>query len=623
MMSGCTIDPFTVEVIKRAIISAAEQMFAMLGRTAKSSVIYEVLDYGCAITDAKGRMVAQANGVPPFIGVLTDAVQDVLHKFGLDGLSEGDVIILNDPYMGGATHPNDAVLVMPVFYGGQPIMFAANKAHWNDVGGKDPGSWSPSATEVYQEGILLPAVKLYEGGKESAAIVDILARNSRIPEMTLGDMRAQAASLHVAARRIVQVCDKYGVHDVLEAIEVYLEQGRREALAQLKALPKGEFAAEEYIDDDGLGGEPVLIKVKVTITDEEFVIDYTGSGKTCNGPINTPLSALMSTAKLAYKAIVSPHGIANDGLFSPLRVIVPEDTVFNPKPPAPVSTYWESASYAGDIVWKALADVIPERVPAGHFLSVCGTIVSGIDDATGEWFFSVEPNAGGWGAGRGKDGESGLVCSGDGETYVLSVEVAETRYPLIVDQYALNIANGGHGQWRGGFGLVKDYRITNARAYITASFGRNRFPPWGLAGGMCGTPNEVELRLANGSVERRGRFSNRELMRGDVVRFITGTGGGYGDPRRRDPEAVLADVLDGYLSAETARDVYGVAITGDPPRVDRAGTQQLRGSSDDPESRQVGHDHVSDGCEFLLPPKPRKHTDRELAARGAPGEEVA
>ena len=570
------IDPFTVEVIKRALISAAEQMFVAFGRTSKSSVIYEVLDYGCAITDAQARMIAQANGIPPFIGVLTDAVTEVINKFGLDGLNEGDVIILNDPYMGGATHQNDVVLVMPVYYQNRPIMFAAIKGHWNDIGGKDPGSWSPNATEIYQEGLQFPVVKLLEKGREVQGIVDILTRNIRIPEMILGDMRAQAASLQVAANRITQICDKYGLDTVLESIEIYLEQGRQEALEELKSLPKGEFVAEEYIDDDGLGGDPVLVKVKVTITDCEFIVDYTGTGKTCRGPINAPLSVLISTAKFAYKAVVSPHGDPNAGLFSPLKVIVPEDTVFNPKRPAPISTYWESASYAGDIVWKALADVIPKRITAGHFLSVCGTTVSGIDDRTGEWFFSVEPNAGGWGAGKGKDGESGLVCSGDGETYVLSIEVAETRYPFIVDQFALNIADGGHGQWRGGYGLVKDYRITNSKAFVTASFGRNKFPPWGLADGMSGTPNLVEVRTADGNVEQRGRFSTEELERGDVVRFITGMGGGYGDPRKRSPQAVLGDVLDGYITRETAEKVYGVAIVGDPPTLDEAETRRLR-----------------------------------------------
>lgn len=576
MRRKSAIDPFTVEVIKRALISAAEQMFVAFGRTSKSSVIYEVLDYGCAVTDARARMIAQANGIPPFIGVLGDAVKEVLDKFGLDELDEGDVIILNDPYMGGATHQNDVVLLMPVFYEGHPVMFAASKGHWNDIGGKDPGSWSPNATEIYQEGLQFPAVKLFEGGKEVQGIVDILTRNIRIPEMILGDMRAQAASLQVAGNRITQICDKYGLDTVLESIEIYLEQGRQEALEELKSLPKGEFIAEEYIDDDGLGGDPVLVKVKVTITDDEFVVDYTGTGKTCRGPINAPLSALISTAKFAYKAVVSPHGSSNEGLFAPLKVIVPEDTVFNPKRPAPVSTYWESDSYAGDVVWKALADAIPERITAGHFLSVCGTTVSGIDDESGEWFFSVEPNAGGWGAGKGKDGENGLVCSGDGETYVLSVEVAETRYPFIVDQFCLSTANGGHGKWRGGYGLVKDYRITNSKTFVTASFGRNKFPPWGLAKGMPGTPNSVEVRTAAGNVEQRGRFSKEELATGDVVRFITGMGGGYGDPMKRDPQAVLDDVLDGYVTPQIARKVYGVAVVGDPVRIDEVKTNQLR-----------------------------------------------
>ena len=570
------IDPFTVEVIKRALISAAEQMFVALGRTAKSSVIYEVLDYGCAILDAQARMIAQANGIPAFIGVLGDAVRDVLDKYGLDGLSDGDILMTNDPYMGGATHQNDAVLVMPVFYAGEPVVFAAGKAHWNDVGGKDPGSWSPSATDIYQEGIQFPVVKIFNEGVENRDIVDILARNGRIPEMTLGDMRAQAASLRVAARRVQEICDKYSLETVQEAIETYLEQGRQEALAELRRLPKGEFTAQEFIDDDGLDGDPVLVKVKVTISDEAFVIDYTGTGRTCRGPINSPLSVLLSTAKFAYQAVVSPHAASNHGFFSPLRVVVPDDCVFNPVRPAPVSTYWESASYAGDIVWKALAEAIPDRIPAGHFLSVCGTTVCGIDDETGEWFFSVEPNAGGWGAGRGKDGEHGLVCTSDGETYILSVEVAETRYPFVVDQFSLNTADGGHGRWVGGRGLIKDYRITNSSAQVTASFGRSRFPPWALAGGTEGVPNIAEIRRADGSIERRGRFSSEPLVHGDVVRFITGSGGGYGDPRRRAPETVLSDVLDGYISEQAAREVYGVALSGDPLRVDASETTRLR-----------------------------------------------
>lgn len=577
MMAVTKVDPFTVEVIKRALISAAEQMFVALGRTSKSSVIYEVLDYGCAITDERGRMIAQANGVPGFIGVLTDAVTDTIKKFGKEGLYEGDIIIINDPYMGGATHQNDVVLVMPVFYRGELIMFTTSKAHWNEVGGKDPGSWSADATEIYQEGIQFPPVKLYERGREVRDIVEILERNVRTPEMTLGDMRAQAASMKVAARRVQEVCDKYGLETVLQAVEAFMEQGRQEALAELRALPKGEFTAEEYIDDDGLGGDPVLVKVKVTITDEEFIIDFTGSSKTCPGPINSPRSATYSACKTAYKAVVGPHAHPNDGFFSPLKVIIPEDTIFNPKRPAPVSTYWESMSYATDLVWKALAAAVPHRITAGHFLSVCATNVSGISDETGEQFIFAEPNAGGWGAGEGKDGENGLVCSGDGDTYVLSIEVAETRYPIIVDQFALNTSGTGHGKYRGGFGLIKDYRAANSKILVTGSFGRSKFPAWGINGGMDGTPNYMVIIPKGGRPKRFSRISVRPLKRDDVVRFITGSGGGYGNPKERDPELVLNDVLDGYITLKEAREIYGVAIDPKKMVIKEAETRRLRG----------------------------------------------
>ncbi len=582
-------DPFTVEVIKRALVSAAEQMFAALGRTAKSTVIYEVLDYGCAIIDAKGRMVAQANGIPAFIGVLTDSVRDVLQKFGPDDIRPGDVFMCNDPYMGGATHQNDVVLILPVYAGSTLVLFAASKAHWNDVGGKDPGSWSPTATDIFQEGIQFPAVRLAREGAEVRDIVDILSRNVRAPELTLGDMRAQVASLHVAARRVAELCGKFGLDAVVEAIEVSLEQGHRLALAELQMLPHGVYEAEELIDDDGLGGDPVPVRVRVTISEREFVVDFTGTGGTCAGPINCPLSVLLSTVKFAYQSVLAPHAAPNEGFFAPLRVIVPEDSVFNPRRPAPVSTYWEADAYAGDVIWRALAGALPSRIPAGHFLSVCGTTVSGRHDGTGEWFFSVEPNAGGWGAAAGKDGESGLVCTADGETYVLSVEVAEARYPILVEQFALHPAGAGHGQWRGGLGIAKDYRILNSSAQITASFGRSRFPPWGFAGGGDGSPNRVEVTYPDGRTETRGRFSNEHAPRGTLVRFITGTGGGYGDPKEREPAKVLDDVADGYITRDEAEKVYDVAFTADGCEIDRERTGQLRGSEEGPEEQARGH----------------------------------
>lgn len=582
-MSAGSVDLFTVEVIKRALVSAAEQMFVALGRTAKSSVIYEVLDYGCAVVDRAGRMVAQANGIPPFIGVLTDAVRDVLAKFR-GRIRPGDVFMTNDPYMGGATHQNDVVLVAPVFFDGELVMFAASKAHWNDVGGKDPGSWSPSATDIYQEGIQFPVVRLVSASEEVEDIVEMVSRNVRAPELTLGDMRAQAASLHVAARRVAELCGKFGVEAVLEAIEISIDQGRHLALAELRSLPHGVYEAEEFIDDDGLGGDPVPVHVRVTLSDDEFIVDFTGTGKTCAGPINCPLSVLISTVKFAYQSVLSPHAAPNEGFFAPLRIVVPEDTVFNPKRPAPISTYWESDAYSGDVIWRALAAALPDRIPAGHFLSVCGTTVSGISDDTGEWFFSVEPNAGGWGAAAGKDGESALVCTNDGETYILSAEVAETRYPLLVEQFALHAANAGDGARRGGLGIVKDYRIRNSRASVTASFGRHLYPPWGFAGGHDGSPNGVEVYYPDGRIDRRGRLSGEIMPAGTLVRFITGTGGGYGEPMTRSPEDVRVDVENGYVSREAADSVYGVVLRGDPVAVDVRATERRRGKGNPPAS---------------------------------------
>lgn len=570
------IDPFTVEVIKQALISAAEEMFISLGRTSKSPVIYDVLDYGCAITDGTGRMIAQANGIPPFIGVLTYAVRDTIDKFGLDGFDNGDVVIINDPYMGGATHQNDVVLVMPIFHHGEIVMFAVTKAHWNEVGGKDPGSWTPSATEIYQEGIQFPAVKIVKNGEEDEEIIEILRRNVRTPEMTLADMRAQVASMKVADRRINKVLEKYGYGTVEGAIEASLEQGKKEALRELSELPKGEFTAEDFIDDDGITDEPIPVKVRVKITDDKFLVDFTGSGGTTQGPINSPLSSTWGSCKTAFKAVVSPHAHPNEGFFAPLEVIAPDDTVFNPKRPAPISTYWEAASYVGDLVWKALAEAVPDRITAGHFLSVCATNTIGVDEETGKQFIFAEPNAGGWGAGKGKDGESGLVCSGDGDTYVLSIEVAETRYSIIVDQFALNITDAGHGKYRGGFGIIKDYKAVNDEIKVTASFGRSKFAPWGIDGGGKGSPNYVEMHHNDGEVLKRGRFSTHPLSEGEFARFYTGTGGGYGDPMKRDPEKVLSDVLDDYISLDIAREVYGVVIDPETMTINKEKTQQLR-----------------------------------------------
>ena len=388
---------FDLEIIESALIAAAKESFIVFGRTSKSPVIYEVLDYACGITDKDGNLVAQANGVTGFLGTLDMATMECIKKFGPDGFDPGDIVIINVPYTSG-THLNDVTLVMPAFANnGTLVAFAAIKGHWSEVGGMHFGSWTSDSTELFQEGLIFPPIKLFEKGKAVDGIVDIIRSNVRTPSMTLGDMEAQAAGLRVAVRRIEELCGKYGTVAVLDSMEMIIERGERLSRLRLKSLPHGVFKAEDTIDDDGITGTPVHVQVMVTISDDEFVVDLTGSGKQARGSINSPWCATVSSARTVFKAVTDPHAPANEGAFAPLRVIAPLGSIFNPIPPAPTSTYWETKAFVVDLVWHALASAIPERLSAGHFLSVCGTIVGGIDDKNNEPFGIVEPQAGGWG----------------------------------------------------------------------------------------------------------------------------------------------------------------------------------------------------------------------------------
>lgn len=554
------LDPFTVEIIKEGLNAIGDEMFVSLQRTSKSPIIYEVLDYCCGITDERGQLLAQGNGVAGFLGTMTFAVQYTLEKFGRDGLEEGDIIVTNDPYTGGGTHLSDVSLVMPIFFEGELIGFSANKAHWTEVGGKDPGSWTTDSVDVFQEGLQFPCVKLFERGKPIQSLFDVIAANVRTPDMTLGDIWAQVASCRLGAQRFQELCRKHGLANVREAIRILLDYGEAMVLRELAKLPPGVYESEDWIDDDGLSPEPHRCQVKVTVTGKEFICDFTGSAPQTRGPINCTWTGLVSAVRLVFKALTDPHIPANEGCFRPMKVICPMGTVLTAERPAPVSTYWETMIFAADLVWKALAPHVPHRLSAGHFLSVCADITYTIHPDTGQPAILVEPNAGGWGAGFDQDGESGLVCVGDGETYILPLEVTEAIYGIQVDQFAFNTAEGGEGKYRGGRGLIRDYRILSDQGgFVTATFGRHKYTPWGVAGGRNGSPNAVRILFADGrepvTVGKTARFP---LKKGDVVRLITGSGGGWGDPRERDRDLVLADLRAELITEDIARRVYGL-----------------------------------------------------------------
>jgi N-methylhydantoinase B/acetone carboxylase, alpha subunit len=563
---------FTLEVISNALINAAEEMFYAFGRTAKSPVIYEVLDYAVGLTDSQGKLIAQAPGVPGFSGVLDFVALEVLQKFR--DLQPGDLVISNVPY-GSGTHLNDVALTAPVFVKDRLLGLVVNKGHWSEVGGMHFGSWTSDATEIFQEGLQLPAVLLYKEGKINKDLMEVIRYNSRLPDAILGDMEAQVASMGVAARRLTSLVEKYGEETVREAMEKILRDGETRSLRAINSLPKGEFKAEDYIDDDGVSEEPVKVVVKVNITDSSFTADFTGSSKQVKGPINSPFPATVSAVREVFMAAVDPHAEPNAGFFSPLNVIAPLGSIFNPVRPAPTSTYWESMSYATDLVWKALAPQLKGRLPAGHFLSILATILGGVDDRTGEPYAIVEPQPGGWGASSFQDGESALVASGDGETYMASAEVYERRMPIMVESCELNIEDGsGAGEFRGGFGVIRKYKVLSREAYFTVSIGRSKFPTWGVENGEGGTPNYCVVER-DGKTERVRKVAAMRLNRGDSVTLRSGGGGGWGDPRTRDPLKVLQDVLNGYISKAIAKEKYGVVIEGDS--VNWTETAKLRG----------------------------------------------
>lgn len=569
-------DAFTLMIVHNALVSAAEEMFTVTAKTAKSPIIYDVLDFSAAITDHQGDVVAQSTGIPLFIGIFDYTVKGVLQRFGVKGFAAGDVVILNDPYMSG-THLNDVGVVMPIFVDNELIAFATNKGHWNDIGGSHFGSWGPESVEIYQEGLQIPPSKLYRAGEVNQELIDLIGQNSRIPDYVLGDLQAQVASLRVASRRINSLAAKYGLEAVRSAMTKILRDGETIARRKMKDLPKGSFEARDFMDEAGVSEEPLPIGVKVDIDESKFRVDFTGAPKQVPVSLNTTYPATVAAVRIVYVAMVDPHVRYNQGVVAPLDVIVPPGTIFNAQRPAPVSVYWETMTYAADLVWKALAPHAPDKLTAGHFLSVVAEIIAGVDHRTQEGFALVEPNPGGWGAGPDKDGESALVSFADGETYAASTEVIEIRYPIRVERYEFNIADGaGAGRNRGGFGIVKDYRILTDQAEFTTDVNRARFPPWGVARGGPGTLNYMMVFKDGEAPLRVRKIASLKLRAGDLVSIRTGGGGGWGDPFDRPPELVEHDIRNGYLTREQAREIYGVALEPSTLNVDLKATSDLR-----------------------------------------------
>lgn len=559
-MAEVKLNPVTLDIVKDSLIAVSNEVFYAFARTSMSPIIYETLDYASGIADVNGRLLTQGNGACGFIGLIAPMIQEIIHKYGKENMHPGDVYLINDPYLGGGTHLSDIGMVMPVFYKEELIAFIGNKAHWSDVGGMAAGSFTTDSQDVFQEGLRFSGVKLLDRGEICKPLLEMIKSNVRFPETSEGDMWGQIASLRTGYKRIGELCEKYSVEVVKESMKRLLDQGAKIAYNRIKELPKGSWEMEEYMDDDGYGNL-VKVKVKITITEDEFIADFTGSSPQVASPINTGYSSLCAGVKVIYMSILGPELAVNDGVFEPMRIFAEDGSIMRCHAPAPTSCYFESMIYASDIVWKALAPVFPEALGAGHMLSVCSVVLAGTKQGSQEPFLIVEPTGGGWGASDGKDGEVGQFCVGDGETYNVPVEMAENRYGIMIDEYSLHTDGAGAGKFRGGSGAVRVYRAMTDGQLFTASFGRNKFPAWGAAGGSDGSYNYFEFRNADGSVEGPMGIVARHVMnKNDTVYMVTCTGGGYGNPLERDPKQVAWDVKNEYITLEQAEKDYGVLV---------------------------------------------------------------
>lgn len=572
-MNDRLADPITTEVIRNFLTSCAEDMNASLFRSAFSPVIYEGRDCAVAILDEQGRTLGQSVGVPLFLGNLEECVQIVLRERGSDYFEPGDVVAMNDPYIQG-THTNDVTVFAPIFWRDQLVSFAATRAHWLDVGGKDPGL-TMSSTDVYQEGFRLGPTKVFRRYEPVDEWTDFLARNSRFPDLLLGDLNAQVAACRTGEQRYRRMLDRFGWEVFAAARDDIFRQCELLDREAITAIPDGVYTAEGYMDDDGLGSDPILIRIRVEIDGDRFLVDFDGSAPRQRGPINCGRVQTISAVRMAHKMLVNTQVATTGGTFPTLEVAIPDDCVLNASEPVGCTWYFSSLGLLIDLVVKALAPVLPDQAAAAHYGDSMVVQLTGKDPRSKDasWL-SVEPTAGGWGAFGGGDGESALINSSNGAYRNIPVEVFEAKYPVRIERFALRPDSGGPGRWRGGCGVERVYvPETDVRSYLW--FERSQTPAWGLFGAKTGAPPEV---VVEGSKPRSGvlKVNDEPLDAGDRLILLTGGGGGWEQAYERPPDEVAEDVADGYVTLEGAARDYGVEIDPSTGDVDHDATAHRR-----------------------------------------------
>ena len=560
------MDPVTVEIIRNAFNAIADEMDANLVRSAFSPVIYEMKDCSVALYNEHGDLLGQAPGLPIFLGALDEAVKVVKDRFSKDGLNDGDVYALNDSYLSGS-HLGDVNVISPIIHNGELVGFAANKAHWRDIGGKDPGT-STDTTEIYQEGIRLGPIRLYASGNPVEDVMDILARNSRMPSTIMGDMGAQIAACRTGEIRYRELIRRFGLRTIRAAIARIFSQAAKADLRALSDIPEGEYLAEGYLDNDAhIIDEPVKVRVKVTVRASRVEIDLTGSSPQRPGCTNCGFAQTISAARLAYKFLINPHQSPNGGHFRALTVRAPAKSIFAAEEPAACMFYGPALGLMIELVLKALSQVLPERVPAGQPADQMNFQMAGWL-TNGKMFHTGEASAVGWGASYSADGENATVNYMAGDLLNLPAEVEEAKYPLRVTRRGLAVDSGGAGKFRGGLAMIKEYVPLAPGPRLSLWLERTVTPAWGLYGGEAGKTAHCIVDPGGPSERLLKKVNHLPVVPGTVIRCITAGGGGYGRPWERREEDVQMDVLSGYVSTKEAEVTYGVRLKNDGLEID-------------------------------------------------------
>ncbi len=567
-------DPVLTEIVRNGVLAVTEEMKTNLMRTAYNMIIYEGLDFTVGLYTAQGETISIGLGLPLFIRGMAETVRAKLAHFGARGLQPGDILVTNDSYVTGS-HLNHFTFSLPIFHEGTLCAFACCMGHWRDVGGVLGGA----TTDIYSEGLQIPILKYQSAGVVNRDLVDLIAMNVRIPELALGDLRAQVTALKTGERRFLELLQRYGRKPVLGAIHELMRHSEAAARARTRSIPDGVYEAESFMDDDGIEiGKRVPIRVQVRVSGDEMTIDLSQVSAQVRGAFNAASTTGVGCAQLAYKCLTSPSDYPiNEGSFRALKVVMTPGTIVSAVRPAAMRNWMSYPMTVADTILRAMERAIPQRTIAGHFADLMVTSFSGVRPSDGRFFMAnTGPMGGGWGAKHNEDGINATVCLNDGDTHIGPCEQLEAKYPILFERHALRDDSGGAGRHRGGLGTEQ---VIQARAPITVNLRVDRVhcKPWGLCGGGEALGNEAALRIGGQDINDlpNGKVSQRRLARGDLFIYRAGGGGGFGPPTERAPERVAADVRQNYVSRRAARELYGVVLREDGT-VDAELTRTLR-----------------------------------------------